>query len=100
MLGSVVEGRVTRVFGGAAQGVARCIAHAREEHTGRLSESMTTFTDGSFYLLGVRPGRYTLIASISGCSTCSGMRAEPRRFEIGASGDGPGAIDLLLAPRP
>ena len=43
-----------RRFGQGTQGVAGAALVLREEHTGR-ERGVTTFTDGSYYLLGVRP---------------------------------------------
>ncbi len=98
VLGSVVEGRVLRMFGGAPQGVGGASLTLVDDATGRR-QTMATFTDGSFYLLGVRPGRYTLSVDERVLDLLR-MRGEPRRFEISASGDGPGALDLTLTPRP
>jgi hypothetical protein len=97
VLGSVVEGSVLRRFGGGTQGVAGATLLLREERTGR-ERSVTTFTDGSYYLLGVRPGDYTLSVDPRVLDLLR-MQAEARHFSVSASGDGPGAIDLLLAPR-
>ena len=97
VLGSVVEGSVLRRFGNGTQGVAGATLLLREERTGR-ERSVTTFTDGSYYLLGVRPGDYALSVDARVLDLLQ-MKAEPRRFSVSASGDGPGTIDLLLAPR-
>lgn len=97
VLGSVVEGSVLRRFGQGTQGVAGAALVLREEHTGR-ERGVTTFTDGSYYLLGVRPGDYTLSVDPRVLDLLR-MQAEPRRFTVSAAGDGPGTIDLLLVPR-
>jgi hypothetical protein len=98
VIGSVVEGSVLRTFGGGTQGVAGATLTLRDDRTGR-ERSVTTFTDGSYYLLGVRPGDYTLSVDRRVLDLLR-MQAEPRHLTITASGDGPGAIDLLLAPGP
>ncbi len=96
VMGSVVEGSVLRRFGGGTQGVGGATLTLRDDRTGR-ERRVTTFSDGSYYMLGVRPGAYTLSVD-SRVLDLLRMRAEPRRFTIAATGDGPGAIDLLLAP--
>ena len=97
VLGSVVEGSVLRRFGNATQGVAGATLLLRDERTGR-ERGVTTFTDGSYYVLGVRPGDYTLTVD-SRVLDLLQMKAEPHRFSVSASGEGPGTVDLLLAPR-
>jgi len=97
VLGSVVEGSVLRSFGNGTQGVAGATLVLRDDATGR-ERSVTTFTDGSYYLLGVRPGRYTLSVDPRVLDLLQ-MRSEPRHLEIAPSGDGPGTTDLRLTPR-
>ena len=97
VLGSVVEGRVIRRFGDGVQGVAGATLTLRDR-TG-AERSVATFSDGSFYLLGVRPGEYTLTVDQRVLDVLR-MQAEPRRFSVTSSGDGPDAIDVLLTPRP
>ena len=69
-----------------------------EVETGR-QRTMATFTDGTFYLLGVRPGRYVLTVDERVLDLLQ-MRAEPRRFTIEPTGTGPGSIEVQLTPRP
>jgi hypothetical protein len=97
VLGSVVEGSVLRRFGSGTQGVAGAALVLREDRTGR-ERNVTTFTDGSYYLLGVRPGDYTLLVDPRVLDLLR-MQAEPHRLSVSATGDGPGTIDLLLTPR-
>lgn len=97
VMGSVVEGRVVRRFGDSLQGVAGATLTLRDQ--AGLERSVATFSDGSFYLLGVRPGEYTLTVDPRVLDVLR-MEAEPRRFSVTSSGTGPDAVDLLLTPRP
>ncbi|MGE5090709.1 MAG: hypothetical protein ACM3OH_00920 [Bacillota bacterium] len=97
VLGSVVEGRVVRRFGDGVQGVAGATLTLRDQ--AGLERSVATFSDGSFYLLGVRPGEYTLSVDARVLDVLR-MQVEPRRFSVTSSGEGPESIDLLLTPRP
>ena len=96
--GSVVEGSVRRPFGAGMQGVGGATLTLTEDRTGR-QQTIATFSDGTFYLLGVRPGRYTLTVDDRVLDLLQ-MRAEPRHFTVEPTGDGLGAIDLTLTPRP
>ncbi len=98
VMGSVLEGSVVRRFGAETQGIAGASLTLTEEATGR-QRTMATFTDGTFYVLGVRPGRYVLTVDERVLDLLQ-VRAEPRRFTIDATGEGPGSIELLLTPRP
>lgn len=95
--GSVIEGRVLRGAGGNLEGVGGVGLTLVEQGSGRRN-TMTTFTDGSFYLLGVRPGRYTLTVDDRVLELLQ-MKASRREFVIEPNGDGPGSIDLTLTPR-
>ena len=97
VMGSVVEGRVVRRFGDSLQGVAGATLTLRDQ--AGVERSVATFSDGSFYLLGVRPGEYTLTVDARVLAVLR-MDAEPRRFSVTTSGTGPDSIDLLLSPRP
>ena len=58
-----------------------------------------TFTDGTFYALGVRPGEYELVV---GPRTLELLRqaAEPLRFTILPDGAAPSGLDIRLVPAP
>ena len=94
--GAVLEGRVVRAFGGGVQGVAGATLELREVRTGRR-RSVVTFTDGSFYLLGVPQGRYELQV---GPRTLDLLRqtAEPLRFIVSPDGAAPADLELRLRP--
>jgi Predicted outer membrane protein len=97
VMGSVVEGRVVRRFGDSLQGVAGATLTLRDQ--AGVERSVATFSDGSFYVLGVRPGEYTLTVDARVLDILR-MDTEPRRFSVTASGTGPDSVDLLLSPRP
>ena len=94
--GAVLEGKVAREFGGGLQGVAGVTLELREINSGRR-RSIVTFTDGSFYALGVRPGEYELVV---GPRTLELLRqtADPLRFTILPDGAAPGGLDIRLVP--
>ncbi len=95
-IGAVLEGRVVRAFGGGMQGVAGATLELREVSTGRR-RSVVTFTDGSFYMLGIPQGRYELQV---GPRTLDLLRqtAEPLRFTVSPEGEAPAGLELRLAP--
>jgi hypothetical protein len=94
--GAVLEGRLVRAFGGSLQGVAGATLELREQRTGRR-RSAVTFTDGSFYMLGVPQGEYALEV---GARTLDLLRqsAEPLRFIIGPDGEAPAGLEIRLVP--
>ena len=96
--GAVLEGQVSREFGGAMQGVAGVTLELREVSSGRR-RSIVTFTDGSFYTLGVRPGEYELTV---GTRTLELLRqtAEPLRFAVAPDGTAPAGLEIRLVPAP
>ena len=97
-MGAVLEGRVTRSFGGTMQGVAGAPLVLIERRTGHR-RSITTFTDGSFYALGVTPGEYELAVGTRLLDLWQ-VDAEPRWFVVGPDGEGPASLELILVPRP
>lgn len=97
-LGAVLEGQVTRAFGGKLQGVAGATLVLTERRSGRR-RSITTFTDGTFYALGVTPGEYEL--AVGGrLLDLWRVDAEPRWFVVGPDGEGPRSLEITLFPRP
>ncbi|MGE5926225.1 MAG: hypothetical protein ACM357_02640 [Gemmatimonadota bacterium] len=92
--GAVLEGKVTREFGGALQGVAGATLELRETRSGRR-RTVVTFTDGTFYMLGVRPGDYELLV---GPRTLELLRqsADPIRFTVAPDGEAPASLELRL----
>jgi hypothetical protein len=92
--GAVLEGQVTREFGGELQGVAGATLVLTERHTGRR-RTINTFTDGTFYALGVTPGEYELAVGDRLLDLLQ-MKAEPRRFVVEPDGSGPGQLEFTL----
>ncbi len=82
--GGVIEGRVVRTSGsGPTGGIVLVLTH-RQSGERRL---VTTFGDGSFYAIGVRPGAWELTVD----PKCLGMlhsTAEALHFSIAADVDG------------
>jgi hypothetical protein len=97
-MGAVLEGRVTRSFGGTLQGVAGATLVLTERRTGRR-RSITTFTDGSFYALGVTPGEYELAVGQRLLDLWR-VDAEPRWFVVGPDGEGPALLEFTIVSRP
>ncbi len=97
-MGAVLEGQVTRDFGGKRQGVAGATVVLTERRSGRR-RTITTFTDGSFYALGVTPGEYELAVGERLLELLQ-VDAEPRWFVVGPDGEGPGSLELTIHPRP
>jgi hypothetical protein len=57
--GGILEGRVTRASSDGMQGMAGVTLVLRHQATGK-ERRVTTFTDGSFYVMGLRPGDWVL----------------------------------------
>lgn len=91
----VVEGRVDRDGSGVA-GVTLILTDRR---TGARRQ-LTTFSDGAFYALGVRPGDYELTVE-ERVLTALDVRAEPVRFTLtsGVHGVGLDNVVVSLTPR-
>ena len=96
--GAVLEGKVSREFAGALQGVPGATLELRETRSGRR-RTVVTFTDGTFYMLGVRPGEYELAV---GPRTLELLRqtADPVRFTVTPAGETPGNLQLRMVPAP
>jgi hypothetical protein len=85
--GGVIEGRVTReTAGGTLPAPGGVVLHARHATTGEV-RSFITFSDGTFYAMGFRPGAWELRVD-SKCLTVLGATAQPLRFSITAKRDG------------
>jgi hypothetical protein len=57
--GGIIEGRVNRATPEGPQGLAGATLVLRHPATGK-ERRVTTFTDGSFYVMGLRPGDWVL----------------------------------------
>jgi hypothetical protein len=84
--GGVVEGRVTRNTTGVPQGLAGVKLLLRHQATGKEVE-VTTFTDGSFYALGLRPGDWILQVDPA-VLTALRATSQPQRIVIPALVEG------------
>ncbi len=94
VVGAVIEGRVARAGGVGLSGVPLVLTDRRR--TDR--RVMTTFNDGTFYTMGIRPGEYELAVDPAAQERL-GLHAEPRHFVIGASGEGaPSSLSFELVP--
>ncbi|HKP28791.1 MAG TPA: stalk domain-containing protein [Gemmatimonadales bacterium] len=57
--GGVIEGKVTRSTSSGLEGLAGATLVLRHQATGK-ERRVATFTDGSFYVMGLRPGEWIL----------------------------------------
>ena len=78
--GGVIEGRVVRVTPSGNVGMAGTLLLMQHPATGR-EKRVTTFTDGSFYVLGMRPGEWTIRVEPSLLTTLRAT-SEPVRVVI------------------
>lgn len=90
----VIEGRVTRE--GRGVGGVTLILTDRRSGTRR---TLVTFTDGAFYLLGVKPGDYELTVE-ERVLDALGADAAPLPFHLAPTPEGVGRSDLELRLKP
>jgi hypothetical protein len=98
VVGSVIEGRVVRPFGGALQGVAGVELILTSRETG-AARTVTTFSDGTFYTLGIVPGTYDVAVSPRTLGILAAT-AEPQRIAVPGDGNDVPPVELLLTPAP
>ena len=84
--GGVIEGRVVRQAADGAAPVAG-VKLLLKRRGSREVRTLFTFSDGGFYLIGVKPGEYHLWADGDVLSRL-GLRGEPLSFTMPASSDG------------
>lgn len=97
--GGVIEGRVTwsaesrSAQAGRAGGIVLVATHRL---TGETKE-LTTFSDGSFYAMGVRPGEWTLTVEAA-CLALLAADLQPIAFTLQAddAGDSVSGLELVL----
>ena len=96
----MIEGRVVRGGPGARQGVGGVTLVLTERRSGAVRR-FATFTDGDFYLLGVKPGDYQLSVESRDLDAL-GLAAIPLQFTLAqtAQGVGKSGIELHLTPKP
>ena len=90
----VIEGRVVR-DGRGVGGVTLVLTDRRSG----ARRTLVTFTDGAFYLLGVKPGDYELTIDARVLDAL-GVDAEPLAFTLAPTPDGIGRSDLDVRLRP
>jgi hypothetical protein len=93
--GGVVEGRVIASQGEPTAGLVLVMKHSRSGEQ-RL---VTTFTDGTFYLIGVRPGAWELSLDEKSLDAIR-VSAAPLHFNVPSSPEGAtiDGLELRLAP--
>lgn len=86
-----ITGRVRFAGGGPVSGIPVVIVNRETGDSTRV----VTFSDGSFYLMGIRPGRY-LMAVSDGTLDRLQAAADPVAFEVagGSTGTGPMTITV------
>ena len=82
----VIEGRLVRRTPGGSAPVAG-VKLVLKRRGSREVRSLVTFSDGDFYLMGVRPGEYELSADAAVLSRM-GLSGKPLTFTMPASTDG------------
>ena len=96
----VLEGRVETEGAAGRRGVGGVTLILTDRTTGQRRR-FTSFTDGAFYLLGVKPGEYDLAVDPQTLDAL-GAAAEAQHFTLVPTADGVGrsGIEVLLRPRP
>ena len=96
----VVEGRVRRVTPQGPEAVAGVTLVLTDRRSG-ARRSFATFSDGAFYLLGVKPGLYDLTVDPHVLAVLNAT-AQPLRVTVAPTPTGVGAsdLDVLLTPKP
>jgi hypothetical protein len=86
----VIEGRVLRNNAGVG-GVTLILT----DHTRGSRRTLVTFSDGAFYLMGVKPGEYELTVEPQVLDALA-VDAEPLRFSLAPTPGGIGRSDLVV----
>ncbi|MGH7538544.1 MAG: hypothetical protein ACREMF_07920 [Gemmatimonadales bacterium] len=95
----VLEGRVWREIGGTREPLGAVLLVLIDRRTGGRRR-FASFTDGSFYLMSVKPGEYELTVDGSSLDAWQ-ITAEPVRFTLmpeDVGGSRPG-LELVLRPK-
>jgi len=98
----VVEGRVSRDEGGRRVGVPGVTLRLTDRRRGGgAGQRFTTFSDGAFYVLGVKPGDYDLTVDAAVLDALQATAA-PLRVTLAPTPNGVGAsgLEVELKPRP
>ncbi|MCA9738793.1 MAG: carboxypeptidase regulatory-like domain-containing protein, partial [Gemmatimonadetes bacterium] len=92
--GGVIDGEVIRADGTGAPGVTLVLRHLE---TGD-ERTVTSFSDGEFYVMGVRSGEYELSVAPASAERL-GVVATPLRFTMRADADGGSVAGLVVTLR-
>ena len=92
--GGVIEGTLVRATPGGAAPVAG-VKLLLKRQGAREVRTLYTFSDGAFYLIGVKPGEYELSADGAALARL-GLHGEPLSFTMPASTDGASVDGLEL----
>ncbi len=95
----VIEGRVWRVIGGVREPMGPLLLVLTDHRTG-AHRRFASFSDGTFYLMGVKPGDYELAVDEASLAVAN-LAVAPLHFTLApeAAPDGRSGLDLLLRPR-
>jgi len=96
--GGEVEGRVVRAVDGRREGLGGVTLILTEVVTG-ARRTVVTFTDGSFYLLGLKPGSYRVTVDERALQVL-GVTAEPTAFQLRPGATSVEPVEIRLTPRP
>ncbi len=96
--GGVVEGRVIRNTPTGPGGVGGVRVLLRNRDTGGIY-SLLTFTDGSFYAMGIRPGSYDALADAESLAALGATASQPT-FVLRPDRDGDTVSDLTIVLTP
>lgn len=96
--GGVVEGRVTRPTPTGPTGVGGVRVLLRNRETGGVY-TVLTFTDGSFYAMGIRPGAYEVLADAESLAAI-GATATSATFVLRPDREGDAVSDLTISLTP
>lgn len=95
----VIEGRVVRRVGGATETMPAVVLVLTDRKSG-VKRRFSTFSDGTFYAMGVKPGDYELMVDPR---TLDGwqLKGDPLRFSFAPTPEGAGrsGLELVLTPR-
>lgn len=96
--GGLIEGHVIRRSTTGPVGMGGITLFVTDKKTG-IRRTVMTFSDGDFYVMGIKPGTYDLSVAES-VTTRLKMSAEPVQFTVNASRDGETlrGLEIVLAP--
>jgi hypothetical protein len=96
--GGVVEGRIIRETTTGTIGVGGVTILITDQKTGARRSAMT-FSDGGFYVMGIKPGKYEITVAEAATNRLK-VSAEAIRFTMGSSRDGESISGLEMTLRP